>query len=669
MSTIPEVRAAIARRFPSDPRATLTSPIDHTRAPDCAALLELINRLPTEALSRLSDADLAVFHGAVAEITMAVAQWRAGNTSVTLGRSLRTPLTDRPIYKLQQLLEKADQPPPVHGSNDQMFLKTVRPFNWGPFAPDTVLRLERDLTIITGSNDAGKSSLLRLLLCLGGRIGMTERDPNAAFLDSQGAAWQDVEVGAEATFEAIDTDATRSEGLQAGDEMVLRLKCRESHGASIQDRKFRRNGVPWSNPREIGFPIKVWLLDQVTLAEELAISSHVASEQSFLKLAFGSIDAAKRLASLNDLRFDDALARASDEITRRLSQVLPKTLSVGFRIRRIGATRERIGIMISDHHGGYVTLATRGAGVQKLLGLLIHLATLEPSLSHLILLDEPENALHADAQHSLRRFLEEVATSPNVQILYSTHSGAMINTFRPQAVRLIQRGALDGEAASTIEPVEGDLTSVRVSLGLSLADTLSLGPVTVIIEGKTEALGLPLAIRRLQESGAQGFEAADQVMACCTILDGEGDNFERVAQVVKRVGSRPIIFVDGDKARRIEQSSFRQHLPEVPVVVLGAGQEFEDLVHPTDYVAAIAEHLSKPEITEDAFKAWVEANPQPAQMMFSKRVGRWLESEFHTSLDKPTTMRLAIARSHPDDIVAAPLLALVDRVRDLLGQA
>ena len=73
--------------------------------------------------------------------------------------------------------------------------------------------------------------------------------------------------------------------------------------------------------------------------------------------------------------------------------------------------------------------------------------------------------------------------------------------------------------------------------------------------------------------------------------------------------------------------------PSVPVVCMDEDNEFENIVPPETYFTALAEIVpGNRNISKDEFEAW-EANANlPPQMMFTKRVARWLK-ETITRLD------------------------------------
>jgi hypothetical protein len=86
-----------------------------------------------------------------------------------------------------------------------MFIESVQPANYGPFALSTTLALEKDVTVLTGPNDAGKSSMLHLL---------------ARCLDFDADAAGQQEFNADNEHEAVEAWTTRDD---FGAVITLRL--------------------------------------------------------------------------------------------------------------------------------------------------------------------------------------------------------------------------------------------------------------------------------------------------------------------------------------------------------------------------------------------------------------------------------------------------------------
>ena len=72
--------------------------------------------------------------------------------------------------------------------------------------------------------------------------------------------------------------------------------------------------------------------------------------------------------------------------------------------------------------------------------------------------------------------------------------------------------------------------------------------------------------------------------------------------------------------------------PDVPVVWFEKDTEFEDIVPPETYFEALAEIVpGNRNISKDEFDKWKKnANLHP-QMMFTKKINKWLKEKFDTA--------------------------------------
>jgi hypothetical protein len=249
----------------------------------------------------------------------------------------------------------------------------------------------------------------------------------------------------------------------------------------------------------------------------------------------------------------------------------------------------------------------------------------------------------------------------------------MINTTRPESLRLLRRTQRGQKATTHIEnaPVHDNYLPVRTSLGITPADSLLYAPLTVVVEGVTEFC-VPMILLKLGEAGAAGFQDVRPLLASAHFLDGRGDNYERMCRLAKSQGAKVILFLDGDKRRRVEQQKLREKHPDVAVVLLDPDMEIEQVVPKDIYFSALGRVIEEdavetPEALAACFDAWEEAAGLPTRMMFTKRVERWLQDEFDgIGLDKARTMRRAVELVETGDIQAGPFRELVSHMRRLL---
>ena len=133
----------------------------------------------------------------------------------------------------------------------------------------------------------------------------------------------------------------------------------------------------------------------------------------------------------------------------------------------------------------------------------------------ILLLDEPGMSLHGKAQGDLLRYFEEELV-PNHQVIYSTHSPFMVDPARFDRVRIVQDRSVDadkdlpdGEAGTKVtidvlESTDDSLFPLQGALGYDIAQTLFVGPNSLIVEGVSDLLYLQVMTGVLQAVGREG---------------------------------------------------------------------------------------------------------------------------------------------------------------------
>lgn len=557
-----------------------------------------------------------------------------------------------------------------------MIIKSVTPINYGPFYHSATLELEDDVTVITGPNDAGKSSLLRLIgMCCGVNLKtFSEYDANFDRNQEFTGSWEDGKmVACEVVCKPTDRTPLHLSGhLPEGSTFTLR------HAFSAKGMRIERIILTRSDGSGVGInsewlrqsPHLVYLPTQDLVREEINLQQQNPVEQALLKIAFGpafSFD--QKLSNASAMMAAREFKRAEERLNAALKRLLPPSLHLEFMVSQVESVRHRMGLSVVDRHDGHTPLSVRGRGIQTIVTLIGMLLGLNNQEGHVVILyDEPENSLHPDSQHALRRILEELAVQPHIQVVYSTHSPAMINTWRGRSVRLLQRKMVDERATTIIHnsPIEGNYQRIRTSLGITPADSLLYAPVILLVEGVTEALCLPQVYRKLEEAKTPGFERASILLSQTHLMDGNGDTFKKMCRLAASQGAKPVIFLDGDKEKAARE--VRGDFPDVPTILLPPGTEFEQIVPEEVYFAALREELGEEGITSDKFHLWIQANPQGVTV-FTKQVNHWLFKEYGSSLErKAEVMRRAVELVPAERIQTKELLNLLKAVEQRLQE-
>ena len=158
----------------------------------------------------------------------------------------------------------------------------------------------------------------------------------------------------------------------------------------------------------------------------------------------------------------------------------------------------------------------------------------------------------------------------------------------------------------------------------------------------------------------------DTLLPQSHILDGEGSSFTRMCDLALSQNAMPIVFLDGDKEK--EAKSFKKKHPDVPVVQLEKGQEFEDLVPAKTYLSEVSKLLSDKSINFDSYERWEKEKNLKEDMMFSKRV-RWFifDTLGKSAPKKHLAILAAIESTDAAELTSGPIVDLFEKMKALMS--
>lgn len=552
--------------------------------------------------------------------------------------------------------------------------KLLGPFRGGE-EHGTRVWIDPKVTVITGANDVGKTLLLRVIESALVYKALPQPDHNTALPLHGGEA-----TGEPSCWFCIKAEAgDKGSGLIAGDcepgDEVVFEATNSSNFAPVY-RITQREGQqksPKSNPSLPKRPQVLHLTTGQDIGNIIDVAKPNPAEQRFLTRLFGSGAPLNLYATLADASARTArLEKAEGRLNGALQDLLPKGMNLRFHLSADPQNLQQLQITVSDELDVYVPLRQRGAGVRKMITLLGNLATMSAEVPTLILADEPETSLHADAQHSLRRLLEKLAEKPNVQVIYATHSPSMINNMRPQSVRVIERTGRGGAEPSSIvvnQAFGESFYLVRVSLGLTPADSLLFATVSIVVEGETELTSLQLLLARLEEGGVDGFSDVKSLLENCHILNGNGSEFPRMCKLAISQRSAVVGLVDGDKSG--DQAKKEAEKSGASVVQLPRGCDIESIFAEDQYVEAANEWLREQGVDCQSngteYGDFLKANPNSGTRPLTARIKDWTRESFGIHFSKPEVFQIALKRAEIAALKGSPVVTtlreLVEKVR------
>jgi predicted ATP-dependent endonuclease of OLD family len=264
--------------------------------------------------------------------------------------------------------------------------------------------------------------------------------------------------------------------------------------------------------------------------------------------------------------------------------------------------KDTLSVSISDEtYTRRIAPSERSDGFQWYLSFYSALVS-EASLtaSNVLLLDNPGLELHSDGQRDIKRFLEE-KLPPTTQVIYVTHSPAMIDTYALEQVRKVEiLGANLGTKIGSISySGEGDLLEpVRSAIGASLVSSLAFNNYNVLVEGAADKPILEGAFAQFKKD----------VSGKILINGSVAETSALLPRFYERAGLPFVVCLDGDSGGRQIASMLRKfEIPEAKIVgieffadELGGLKsndfELEDVLDGNFYHAAVKETYPQYEV-------------------------------------------------------------------------
>lgn len=518
-----------------------------------------------------------------------------------------------------------------------MRIKSVAFSSLGPFAYPSPIELDKDLTVITGANDSGKSRILRGLELLLTKNQIEAEDINEEKMHELRDGWKQAKP-VRADIEIIKTANSEPAGFVIGGiegdvikhQYNLHENSKPFHANMVT--RYREDGAAEVQKTQVEvkkLPLHFSINTAEMIRREINFDAPNQTERKILNIAFGENFTIQTYRDFGaEPRRRLALTKASDRLTKAFEKYLPYQLKFDFQI--IEVSENSLSISVGDQQQCHVESIFRGSGFQRMLSFfaqLVHAhSTGSEQNSRIITIDEPELHLHSDSQRQLRKVIEDAAIKENVQIIYTTHSPCFINAANPPSIRLVKRTNNKGKATSIVENT-ADLPATRRELGVAISESLALGAVTVIVEGITEYPTLTRLCLLLHSIGKMRREEILDVLGQITVVNGHGDNIINYLSIISNFGVKPVVLLDGDKKNLVKR--IHESHPEALTFMLDEGKEYEDLMPLSVYVRQSIAHshtydedVQKPAVSE--YEKWLEAKPTAKKHPLSKRMSRFL---------------------------------------------
>ena len=169
-------------------------------------------------------------------------------------------------------------------------------------------------------------------------------------------------------------------------------------------------------------------------------------------------------------------------------------------------------------HQATTRLSRRSRGFVWFFSFLAYFSQQKKAEQTLVLLlDEPGLYLHGTAQRDLLTYIEE-ELKPDHQVIYTTHSPFMVDSESFNRVRIVEDKSLITDkvlpvelqgakvTSDVLEVSEGSLFPLQHALGYDIAQTLFIGPFSLIVEGSSDLMYIQTVSQYMLVNGRESLD-------------------------------------------------------------------------------------------------------------------------------------------------------------------
>ncbi|MDB5538554.1 MAG: ATP-dependent endonuclease of the family-like protein [Devosia sp.] len=204
-------------------------------------------------------------------------------------------------------------------------------------------------------------------------------------------------------------------------------------------------------------------------------------------------DLSSAIADGDDGHANALMSRINDQLAKQLNfpkwwvqdrdfslRVTPREMDLVFTIR--------------DRTGTEYTFNERSSGLKYFLSYLIQSQVHEPPAgrSEILLMDEPDTYLSAEAQQDLLKIFDDFAQPTSdanpIQVLYVTHSPFLIDKNHAERIRVLQKGkGFDGTRVIR-NASQNHYEPLRSAFGAFVGETAFIGACNLLVEGVADQI-------------------------------------------------------------------------------------------------------------------------------------------------------------------------------------
>lgn len=220
-------------------------------------------------------------------------------------------------------------------------------------------------------------------------------------------------------------------------------------------------------------------------------------------------DLSKAIIDGDDGHANALMTRINDQLARSIN--FPKWWAQDRDFSLQVTSREMdLVFTVKDRTGTEYTFGERSSGLKYFLSYLIQSQVHKsPGRPEILLMDEPDTFLSAEAQQDLLKIFDSFAEPPSgvppVQVVYVTHSPFLLDKNHAERIRVLQKGrGFDGTRIIR-NAAQNHYEPLRSAFGAFVGETAFIGSCNLLVEGTADQIVLS-GIARLTRKSLPGVE-------------------------------------------------------------------------------------------------------------------------------------------------------------------
>lgn len=434
-----------------------------------------------------------------------------------------------------------------------------------------------NLTVLIGKNDVGKSNLLHAINILLDGAGITNRDFRQAC--------KECSISGKFQVPSELKDELKKVLNIECDELEIEIKSTlDTKSGKLQSKYYvnKKSNIKTFKQIKPYLPNPLLIEAFHNPEDEFSISNRdTLLSQLLLPIIETKSEEKEQTKNVRILK-EKLLQAIKEETTSIRDQLLSnlkkmwediEDISIDINELNLKNAIKPILVIKDKHYSNEQSVTQRGSGLQRslILALLNVYRNHKIGEGWILLFEEPEIHLHADAQRKLLAILKSIADKG--QVIISTHSPIFINNLNSKSHKLYLLTKKDGK---TILKTEIDYSKIRDELGIQPSDALYAHGI-IVVEGPHDS----------QIVKAWCEQLFDDWLECnIAVLHGGGSSVPKLvgSLISDNINENLVVILDGDGAgnkikERIEK--FNDTITVLQWQKDGTPKILEEMIDPT----------------------------------------------------------------------------------------